>query len=79
MACVDKAPTTAEYKLWQLRQCLTGEALKSIESLGYFATANEAAKDHLERKFGGQRRQIALYIEDIDNFIDQFEVVTQRI
>ena len=68
MVCVDKAPAIAEYKLRQLRQCLTVEALKSIESLGYSATANEAAKDRLERKFGGQRSQIALYVEDIDNF-----------
>ena len=29
MACVDKAPATPEYKLLQLRQYLSGEALKS--------------------------------------------------
>ena len=68
MACIDKAPATAEYKLLQLRQCLSGEALKVIESLGHSAAAYEAAKDRLERKFGGQRRQIALYLEEIDNF-----------
>ena len=55
MACIDKAPATAQYKLLQLRQCLTGEALKVIESLGYSAAAYETAKDRLERKFGGQR------------------------
>lgn len=68
MACIDKAPATAEYKLLQLRQCLSGEALKAIESLGHSAAAYEAAKDRLERKFGGQRRQIALYLEEIDSF-----------
>ena len=68
MACIDKAPATPEYKLLQLRQCLTGEALKAIESLGYSAAAYETAKDRLERKFGGQRRQIALYLEEIDSF-----------
>ena len=68
MACIDTAPATAEYKLLQLRQCLTGEALKAIKSLGYSATAYEAAKDCLERKFGGKRRQIALYFEEIDSF-----------
>ena len=31
--CVDQAPATPEYKLLQLRQCLAGEALKSIENL----------------------------------------------
>ena len=68
MACIDKAPATAEYKFLQLRQCLSGEALKVIESLGHSAAAYEAAKDRLERKFGGERRQIALYLEEIDNF-----------
>ena len=45
MACIDEAPATPEYKLLQLRQCLTGEALKAIESLGYSAAAYETAKD----------------------------------
>ena len=55
MACIDKAPATAEYKLLQLRQYLIGEAFKTIESVGYSAAAYETAKDWLERKFGGQR------------------------
>ena len=67
-ACIDQAPATAEYKLLQLRQCLAGEALKAIESLGHSAAAYQAAKERLERKFGGQRHQIALYLEEIDNF-----------
>ena len=33
MACVDKAPATPEYKLLQLRQYLSGEALKVVEPL----------------------------------------------
>ena len=36
---VDQVPATPEYKLLQLQQSLTGEALKSIESLGHSATA----------------------------------------
>ena len=68
MSCVDRAPAMAEYKLLQLRQCLAKEALKSIENLGYSSTAYEAAKDRLERKFGGQSRQIVLYLEEIDSF-----------
>jgi len=67
-ACVDKAPATAEYKLLQLRECLAGVALKTIEGLGHSATAYETAKERLERKFGGQRRQVALYLEEVDNF-----------
>ena len=66
MASIDKALATAEYKLLQLWQYLTGEALKAIESLGCLAAAYETAKDWLERKFGGQRWQIALQPKEID-------------
>ena len=68
LACIDNAPATAEYKLLQLRQYLSGEALQVIENSGHSATAYEAAKERLERKYGGQRRQIAAYLEDLDNF-----------
>ena len=68
MACVDKAPATPEYKLLQLRQYLSGEALKVVEPLGHSAAAYEAAKERLERKCGGKRRQIALHLEELENF-----------
>ena len=63
--CIDSAPATAEYKLLQLRQYLSGEALKVIEHLGHSATAYETAKERLERKYGGMRRQISIYLEDL--------------
>ena len=53
--CIDNAPATGEDKLLQLRQYLSGEALKVIDSLGHSATAYKAAKERLERKFGGAR------------------------
>lgn len=68
LACIDSAPATGEYKLLQLRQYLSGEALKVIDSLGHSAAAYEAAKDRLERKFGGKRRQIAIYLEELEQF-----------
>ena len=68
MACVDRAPATPEYKLLQLRQYLSGEALKVVEPLGHSAAAYETAKERLERKFGGKRRQIALHLEELENF-----------
>ncbi|KAK3732000.1 hypothetical protein QZH41_005502 [Actinostola sp. cb2023] len=68
VACIDKAPATSEYKLLQLRQYLSGEALNVIENLGHSATTYEAAKSRLERKYGGTRRQIALYLEELENF-----------
>ena len=68
MACVDKAPASAEYKLLQLKKYLSGEALTAVESLGHSDQAYEAAKSGLERKFGGQRRQINLHLEELDQF-----------
>ena len=59
LSCIDGAPATSEYKLLQLRQYLSGDALRVIDSLEHSATAYEAAKDRLEGKYGGRRRQIA--------------------
>jgi len=68
IACIDSAPMSAEYKLLQLRQYLAGEALRTIENLGHSAASYEAAKERLERKFGGTRRHIALQLDAIDKF-----------
>ncbi|MCG8076809.1 MAG: DUF1759 domain-containing protein, partial [Candidatus Thiodiazotropha taylori] len=68
LACIDSAPATKEYKLLQLRQYLAGEALKAVESLGHSAVAYEAAKERLERKYGGKRRQIAIYLDELERF-----------
>ena len=70
LVCIDSAPATGEYKLLQPRQYLSGEALKMIENLGYSGAANEAAKQRLEQKFGGMRRQISIYIEKL-NYVRQ--------
>ena len=51
-----------------MRQYLSGVALEAIENLGFSGAAYEAAKDRLERKFGGKRREIAIHLEDLDNF-----------
>ena len=55
MACIDKAPATAKYKLLQLKKYLSGEALRVVESLGHSPEAYETAKSRLERKYGGIR------------------------
>ena len=62
LACIDSAPATREYKLLQLRQYLSGVALKVKENLGHSSTAYQAAKKRLEWKYGERRRQIAIYI-----------------
>ena len=68
MVCVDKAPTSSEYKLLQLRQYLSEEAIRVTESLGHSTTAYQATKGRLERKYGGQRRQVALRSQERDRF-----------
>ena len=68
IACIDKSPLSAEYKLLQLRQYLSGDALKAIENLGHSAASYEAAKDRLDQKFGGLRRHIVAQMKEIDNF-----------
>ena len=52
MACIDKSAATPEFKLLQLCQYLSGEALKATEALGH--SAYQAAKERLERKYGGK-------------------------
>ena len=43
-------------------------ALKAIDGLGHSAAADKAVKARLERKFGGERRWIATFLEEITNF-----------
>ena len=68
LACIDSAPATDEYKFLQLRQYLSGDAFKVIENSEHSAYAYKAAKERLDRKYGGKRRQIAIYLEDLENF-----------
>ena len=68
LACIRTAPVIAEYKLLQMQQYLAGEALYAIDSLGHSAPAYEVAKERLERKFRGKRRQLLIYFEDLGNF-----------
>ena len=65
-ACVDQAPATPEYKLLQIRQHLSGEALKAVETLGRSAAAYEAAKERLERKFGVKRKKLPFSLEELE-------------
>ena len=41
IACIDQAPATAEYLLLQLRQYLSGKALKAVENLEHSPGAYE--------------------------------------
>ena len=67
-ACVNQAPATQEYKLLQIRQYLSGKALKAIENLGHYGFAYESAKERLGPNYGGQRRKVMLHMDELENF-----------
>ena len=64
--CVDDTPLPSHHKLLYLREYLSGEALKSIETLPYSPSAYEAALARLEHKYGGERRRVAMHLEDVE-------------
>lgn len=53
-ASIDHAPVTQKCKMLQLCQYFCGDALKTVEGLGHFGYAYQAAKEHIERKYGRQ-------------------------
>ena len=54
-----------KYKMIRLKACLEGKAKEAIAKLGFSAEAYEEAKKTLKRKFGGDRRQIQNYLEEL--------------
>ena len=64
ISCIDNAPATGEYKLLQLIQ----EVLAVIENLDHSSTTYEAAKERLESKYLGRRRQITIYLDELEQF-----------
>ncbi|XP_065190905.1 uncharacterized protein LOC135821835 [Sycon ciliatum] len=68
LACVDSAPISPTLKLLQLRQYVAGEALRCIERLGYAPDSYHKAMERLERKFGGTRRQVMVYLDELERF-----------
>ncbi|VDI43476.1 Hypothetical predicted protein [Mytilus galloprovincialis] len=78
LACIDQAPAAKEYKLLQLRQYVE-VVIQVIENLRNSAVAYAAAKERLERKYVGQRRQITLYIEELENIKPMREGIAKDI
>jgi len=68
MASIGHTSATDELKLLHLRQYLRGEALDTIDSLGFTASAYPVALQRLEKKYGGVRRQLHLQMELVDAF-----------
>ena len=53
-------------KMARLRQSLTGVALQAIQGLGVSLPEYEEAKEILKAKYGGQRRQLQAYMDQLE-------------
>ena len=67
-ACIDSVSVPEEYKLLQLCQYLSGDVLTVADGLGHSKSAYSVAFDRLERKYGGERRNFSLYLEEVEKF-----------
>ena len=64
-SCVDETNLSAQFKMLRLESCLEGEAGETVKGLGYSDHAYEAAKARLNRKYGGNRRQVQAHIDEL--------------
>ena len=69
---MDDSEEPAKYKVIRLKACLQGKAEESIselgfsvEALGFSVEAYEEAKNTLKRIFGGVRRKLQNYLEEV--------------
>ena len=53
-------------KMARLRQCLSGNALEAIRGLGVTAPEYEEAKEILKSKYGGARRLLRAYMDQLE-------------
>ena len=56
---------SAQFKMLWLESCLEGEVAETVKGLGYSDHAYEAAKARLNRKYGGNRRQVQAHIDEL--------------
>ena len=63
---VDKSNEPVHLKMARLRQSLSGRALEAIRGLGVSPEYDEA-KEIIRSKFGGQRRQLRGYMDELEN------------
>ena len=64
-SCVDETNLSAQFNVSRLESCLEAEAAKMVKGLGYLNHAYEAAKARLNRKYGGNRRQVQAHIDEL--------------
>ena len=63
---VDESPEPSNLKMARLRQYLTGNALEAIRGLGVTAPEYEEAKEILKSKYGGARRLLRAYMDQLE-------------
>jgi hypothetical protein len=61
----DSGNEPANIKMARLRQSLKGTALEAIRGLGFSLPEYEEAMEILKTKFGGRRRQLQAYIDQL--------------
>ena len=64
---VDDSNEPSKYKMIRLKSCLEDKAAEAIARRGFSKEAYEEAKKTLKRKFGGGRRQIQNYLDELRN------------
>ena len=64
---VDCSDEPVNIKMARLRQSLSGEALTAVRGLGVSSLEYEEAKNILKTKFGGERRQLRAYMDQIES------------
>ena len=57
---MDESNLSAQFKMLRLESCLVGEATETVKDHAY-----EAAKARLNRKYGGNRRQVQAHIDEL--------------
>ena len=63
---MDESTEPSNLKMARLRQCLPGNALEAIRSLGVTAPEYEEAKEILKSKYGGARRLLRAYMHQLE-------------
>ena len=66
LSLVDQGGEPSTIKMARLRQSLTGTALEAIRGLGVTEPEYNEAKDILQSKFGGERRKLQAYMDQIE-------------
>jgi hypothetical protein len=63
---VDKSAEPVNIKMARFRGCLSGRALEAIRGLGVSEAEYNEAKEIIQSKFGGERRQLRAYMEELE-------------